>query len=509
MRLNRDLLGTIRREKGDVVDVPAEELLDLPVKAVQFGTGNFLRGFLDDFLHRANREGKFGGRVVAIGSTGSARDAALREQDGLYTLCVEGIENGEQVQQNRIISSLSRAISATDDWEGVLALARSPDIQFVFSNTTEVGIADDTTSQFEDAPPASFPAKLTRFLYERGKAFDFDAAHGVTVIPCELIENNGNRLREIVLAIAKRWSLGGCFATWIDHRVPFCNTLVDRIVPGAPKGERVQVFADKLGYEDSMLTCCEPYRLFAIEGDDALREKLTWAAVDPTGIVIAPDISPYRKRKVHLLNGGHTIFVTAALAMGCETVVEAMSQPLLADFVRRAMIDEIAPTLHVEDTVEFAEAVLDRFRNPFIKHALIDITLQATMKMRVRVVPPIRWYIEEKGVVPQALAFGFAAFLNFMQGTLQESRRARGLNVPTDGAAPKFVEYWKDFPPEPTAPVGALVKAICADVSLWGTDLTALPGFHDAVTEYLSRIRHDGMAAALEHHLTEAQGMTA
>jgi len=498
-RLDRALLATVRRERGDVVDVPAEALLDLPERAVQFGTGALLRGFIDDFVHRANVDGRFGGRIVAIASTGSARDRALREQDGLYTLVVEGIERGLPMRECRIISSVSRALSASDEWNEVLALAREPLIEYVFSNTTEVGIVADEDSGAEDAPPRSFPAKLTRFLFERASAFDFDQARGLTVIPCELIEDNGARLREIVISIARRWELGTTFMEWLENAVPFCNTLVDRIVPGAPKGDDVGRLRTMLGYDDEMLTTCEPYRLFAIEGNERLRGRLTWAT--DSGIVVTPDIAPYRKRKVHLLNGAHTLLVSVALQMGFEVVRDAITQPSLARYVRRTMLDEIAPTLDVEGAEEFAEAVLDRFRNPHIRHALIDITLQATMKMRVRVVPSIVRYAARGGQVPPSLAFGFAAFLQYMQGGVQASRRAQGLPVPADDQGVRLGALWEAFPADAGAPVGVLVSTICGDSTLWGADLTAIPGFAEAVAEHLSFIRSQGMDAALERHL--------
>ena len=498
-RLNRALLGTIRRERGDVVDIPAEALLDLPERAVQFGTGALLRGFIDYFVHRANVEGAFGGRIVAIASTGSARDRALREQDGLYTLVVEGIERGQPVRECRIISSVSRALSAANEWHDVLALAREPLLEYVFSNTTEVGIAPDEDSGPDDVPPRSFPAKLTRFLFERARAFDFDKERGLTVIPCELIEDNGARLREIVFALAKRWELGTTFMEWLETSVPFCNTLVDRIVPGAPRDGDVERLRTMLGYEDALLTTCEPYRLFAIEGDERLRARLTWA-VD-SGVIITPDIAPYRKRKVHLLNGAHTLLVSAALPMGCETVREAITQPAISRYVRRVMLEEIAPTLDVEGAEEFAEAVLDRFRNPYIRHALIDITLQATMKMRVRVVPSIERYVARNGRVPQSLAFGFAAFLLFMQGRFQASRRAQGLAVPADDQSARLRGLWAGVPDDASAPVGELVWSVCRDTSLWGADLTEMPGFCEAVADHLWRIRAQGVGEALEHHL--------
>jgi tagaturonate reductase len=502
-RLDRAHLATARSERGNAIAIPDDAQLDLPERAVQFGTGALLRGFIDDFLHRANQQGKFGGRIVAIASTGSVRDRALNEQDGLYTLVVEGIDKGKRVEEIRIISSVSRALSAVDEWPAVLAVAREPLIEYVFSNTTEIGIAHDTESGKDDMPPRSFHAKLTRFLYERAQAFEFDDARGVTVIPCELIENNGDRLKEIVLALAKRWSLGSTFAEWIERSVPFCNTLVDRIVPGAPRDENVQRLEGVLGYDDKMLTCCEPYRLFAIEGDAALKSRMTWTSADD-GIIVAPDIAPYRQRKVHLLNGPHSLLSVVALPMGCETVLDAMSQPALARFVRHAMLDEIAPMLEAEGAAEFAEAVQDRFRNPFIRHALIDITLQATMKMRVRVVPIVERNITRTGRVPQSLAFGFAAYLHFMQGRFQALRREQGLSVPADEQGGKLQSYWASMPDDSRAPTGELVWTIFRDTALWGIDLTALPGFTEAVADHLWRIRAEGMTDALDHHLASS-----
>ena len=504
-RLSRALLDVVRRERSATIDIPAEGLLDLPEIAVQFGTGAFLRGFVEDFVHRANQQGMFGGRIVAVASTGSSRDRALSEQDGLYTLVVEGIENGERTEQVRIISSLSRALSAVAEWPSVLEVARAPELQFVFSNTTEVGIAPDAKSNFDDAPPASFPAKLTRFLYERGRAFEFDAARGVMVIPCELIEGNGDRLRDIVLAIASRWDLGDRFPAWVRDAVPFCNTLVDRIVPGAPSGEDAMRLVARTGYADAMLTWCEPYRLFAIEAPSAMRDRLGWTAIDE-GIIVTADIAPYRKRKVHLLNGPHSLLTGVALAIGYSTVRDAISDPSIYQFVRGAMLDEIVPVLDVEGATPFAEAVLDRFRNPFIQHALIDITLQATMKMRVRVVPIIERYMEVRGEVPQGLAFGFAAYLLFMQGTVHAARLAQGLSVPVDDQGDALAQRWQRTGPD--APVEQLVHEIAADTALWGTDLSALDGFTATVAEYLTLMRAEGMQRALDHHLHTSAATT-
>jgi len=229
-------------------------MLALPERAVQFGTGAFLRGFIDTFVDEANAVGAFNGRIVAIGSTSSGRDRALAEQDGLYTLVSRGLVRGVPHEERRIIGSISRALSATDGWSAVLACARDPNISIIFSNTTEVGITLDESDEFDAMPPRSFPGKLARFLYERADTFAFAPSSGVIVVPCELIEANGARLRTIVLRLAERWSLGAEFVRWVESSVRFCNTLVDRIVPGGPTAEDGASLEAALGYRDGMLT---------------------------------------------------------------------------------------------------------------------------------------------------------------------------------------------------------------------------------------------------------------
>ena len=497
--LNRDLVCSAAFQAREDVRVPAPELLDLPEKVVQFGTGAFLRGFVDCFIDEANRQGRFGGRIVAVGSTGSGRDRVLNEQDGLYTLCVEGLEEGRPRSERRIVASVSRALSAASAWDEVLACARNPHLELVFSNTTEVGIVLDPEDDGALQPPRSFPGKLTRFLYERARAFDFDPAYGVVVIPCELIEDNGDRLRRIVLELGERWGLGAAFGRWIEEGVPFCNTLVDRIVPGTPGEARLGELQETLGYRDGLLTTCEVYRLFAIQGDEALRRRLAFVDADP-GIVIAEDITPYRERKVRLLNGTHTITVPAALLCGCETVVEAVGHPLVGRFVRRVLFEELVPSLDVEGAEAFAREVLDRFSNPFIRHELIDITLQATTKMRVRVVPSILRYAVKTGRPPAAVAFGFAAYLLFMRGDLQEERRRAGLHVPPDDRAEHFRSLWCSAGDD-EAGLERLARAVCSDASLWDVDLSAVPGFVRAVADHLTRACRGGVPAALEAFL--------
>ena len=487
--------------------MPPVALLDLPERVVQFGTGAFLRGFVDFFVDEANRKGLFAGRIVAVGSTRSGREARINDQDGLYTLVARGVSDGGLQEERRIIASLSRALSAEGDWKELLAVARSPELRLVVSNTTEVGIALDESDEADAAPPRSFPAKLTLLLAERGRAFGYDRARGLVVLPCELIENNGDRLRQIVLAHARRWKLDAVLATWIEEAVHFCNTLVDRIVAGAPTGADASALGDALGYDDALLTAAEVYRLFAIErpksaaGVRALRALGLTPADD--GIVVADDIAPYRERKVRLLNGTHTISVPLALLHGCETVREAVVHETVGRFIRRALLDEIVPATDAPGAEHFAHQVLGRFSNPYIRHPLIDITLQETTKMRVRVVPAIVRYASFAGRAPASLAFGFAAYVLFMRGDLQERRRRAGERVPADDQAEVLQTIWRRTAGDSDSALASLIDEVCGSESLWDTDLRRVPGFAGAVTESLTRMVRDGVPAALEAHLAE------
>jgi tagaturonate reductase len=501
-RLSRDLVASPAFADRSAVELPPAEILDLPERVVQFGTGAFLRGFAEYFIDEANRAGKFDGLVVAVGSTGSSRDVLLNEQEGLFTLAIQGLQNGAARRRYRVVSSLSRALSARDAWDAVLALARDPNIELVISNTTEVGIVLDETDAFDDVPPGSFPAKLARFLFERARAFDFDVARGLVVLPCELIEDNGEALRTIVHHHARRWNLDARFTGWLDEAVRFCNTLVDRIVPGSPPRDEAERVEALVGYRDGLLTACETYALFAIEGDEQLRKRLRIADADAS-IIITSDIRPYRERKVRILNGGHTASVPLALLAGLSTVREAVEHPRVGAFVRRAIVDEIVPSLDVPDAEAFARDVLARFANPYIRHALIDITLHAATKMRVRVVPSIVAYTERYQRPPNALAFGFAAYLAFMRGEIQSERRAAGLTVPGDVEGERIREAWHTVDLHSADEITAFAERMCRDQSLWGIDLATVPGFTALVAEHLVRIRRSGAVAALDQFLTE------
>lgn len=504
-RLSRELVASLALEKNGGLDVPPPDVLGLPERVLQFGTGAFLRGFVEYFIDEANRAGRFNGSIVAVASTPSRRDAILNEQDGLYTLAIQGVQAGAARQQYRVIGSLSRALSARDEWAAVLDVARDPSVRLIVSNTTEIGIALDDEDRFDASPPKSFPAKLTRVLAERAAAVDYDARHTLTVLPCELIERNGDVLRSAVLALARRWRLDPRFERWIGDAVTFCNTLVDRIVPGPLPPADVARLERVFGYRDGLATSCEPYALFAIEGDDALRERLEFPGGD-WRIVVAGDIRHYRDQKVRVLNGAHTVVVPAAMLAGLETVRDAVGDLAIGRFLRRAIFTEIVPSFEprYSDAQEsFAHDVLERFANPYIRHALVDISLHGTAKMRVRVVPSIVAYAERFRRAPAALAFGFAAYVAYMRGELQMERRAAGLAVPEDVEGERVRAAWLGVDPRSDTTVGELARSVCADATLWGLDLTTVPGFADLVAEHLVRIVRQGVRPALDAHLTE------
>jgi len=494
--LSRDLVRAAPGSRSDV-RFPAPELLDLPERVVQFGTGALLRGLVEPLIDDANARGEFNGRIVMVGQTGSGRDRALNRQDGLFTLVTRGLVEGEPRTERRVVASVSRALSAVDEWSEVLACARDPRLTLIFSNTTEVGIVLDEKDTAEANPPRSFPGKLTRFLWERARAFDFDPARGVVVLPCELVTDNGTLLRDIVLRLARLWELGGRFERWVESSVPFCNTLVDRIVPGTPAAGEHAAEEAELGYTDALLTVSEEYALFAIEAGPEARALLPFAG-DPR-VVVADDIAPYRERKLRLLNGTHTAMTPVALLCGCETVRDAVEDEDVGAFVRRVMLDEIAPFVAAPEAEAFAREVLERFANPFIHHEIADIALQQTMKLRVRIVPAILAFARETGAVPASLAFAFAAYLRWMR----RDGDGVGLDVEqraADDQGGPIRALWAERGADPAS----VARAACADEATWGADLATVPGFADAVAGYLARMLAIGTPAALAQHLARA-----
>lgn len=463
----------------DSLQKPEPANFNLPEKVLQFGTGVLLRGLPDYFIDKANKQGVFNGRVVVVKSTDSGGADAFATQDGLYTICVRGIEDGQQVNENIISGAISRVLSARSEWSAILECARNPEMQVVISNTTEVGI-QLVEEKIDQAPPTSFPAKLLAFIYERYKAFNGAADKGLIIIPTELIVGNGSALKEIVLKLAAFNQLEETFIQWLKESNCFCNSLVDRIVPGKPQDEN-------LPYTDDLVIMCEPYRLWAIEGDKRVKDVLSFQQQD-SGVIIEPDIEVYRELKLRLLNGTHTLSCGLAFLSGFVTVKEAMADAAFGAFVKELMLAEIAPAIPVAINAEAAEKfglqVLDRFSNPAIRHQWISITMQYTSKMKMRVIPVLKKYIETFNKVPDLLAKGFAAYIAFSKPVSKEGDKYfgnfNGQPYPiNDDQAAWFYELWQKKS-------SSEVSAVLGNIAFWGEDLNALPGFTKAVEHHLT-----------------------
>ena len=481
IQLSKNSLGEIT---ATGIEKPEAAIFDLPERVLQFGTGVLLRGLPDYFIDKANRQGLFNGRIVVIKSTDSGGADAFEKQNGLYTLCIRGIDNGKKTEENIICSAISRVLSAKDQWDEVLQCARNPDMRVIISNTTEVGIRL-VEDNIHFRPPVSFPGKLLAFLYERYQAFGGSAESGMVIVPTELILDNGKQLAAIVRELSSINKLEAAFVAWLDDHCHFCNSLVDRIVPGKPDTETLQQLQKDLGYTDDLLSISEVYRLWAIEGGEAVQQALSFAAAD-TGVVIRPDIGVFRELKLRLLNGTHTLSCGLAYLAGFSTVKNAMDDAAFSSFVADLMLHEIAPSipydLPLEEARDFGLRVLDRFRNPQIQHQWLSITMQYTSKMRMRNIPVLLVHYSHADTPPPLFALGFAAYLLFMRGD------AHPVN---DDKASYFFQLWKDHTP------AAVVGLALRDQSLWGTDLSLLNGFEAAVRKNMEMLIDKGPAAVL------------
>ena len=406
MILSKDSLKSIQVAG---LQMPPENVFNLPEKVLQFGTGVLLRGLPDYFIDKANRQGVFNGRVVVVKSTDTGSSTEFDKQDNLYTMYLKGVEDGKEVNEEVICSAISRVVSAAKDWSAILEVAKSADLQLIISNTTEVGIQlvkDDITLQ----PPASYPGKLLAVLYTRYKAFNGSADSGLVIVPTELIVDNGKKLKAIILELAAFNQLEPAFIDWLESSNSFCNSLVDRIVPGKTDKTTAAKLESERGYIDDLHIMSETYSLWAIEGDDKVKSKLTFSEVDK-GVVITPDIELFRELKLRLLNGSHTLSCAVAFLSGFNTVKEAMDDAGFVNFISTLAFKEITPAIPYkidpQVAADFANSVLDRFRNPNIRHEWISISAQYSAKIKMRVVPILLNHYKRFQTVPANMALGF------------------------------------------------------------------------------------------------------
>ena len=490
---------TLKNIDSSQVSVPEENIFQLPEKVLQFGTGVLLRGLPDYYIDKANRKGIFNGRVVVVKSTSTGDTNDFEKQDGLYTICIRGVDGKNKIEENLINASISRVLSAKDQWMEIMQCAHDPQMSIIISNTTEVGI-ELVKEDIRNAPPKSYPGKLLAFLFERFKAFNGSNQCGMVIVPTELIPDNGKKLESIVLELAYLNGLEDSFIEWLENSNHFCNSLVDRIVPGKPNGEIQSSIESTLGYTDNLLIMSESYSLWAIEGNDEVKQRLSFAEADDS-VIIQPSIDIFRELKMRLLNGTHTLSCGVAFLSGFKTVKEAMDNEVIAGYVNTIMKKEIAPSIPYEldqaAAISFAEKVIDRFRNPHIEHQWINITVQYSSKMKMRCVPVLLKHYEKYNEVPELFALGFAAYLVFMKAVVKKNDNYFGeLNESEypikDDQAEVFYKRWMGLS------TTQLVKETFDDVAFWGTNLNNLPGFAESVNEKLNLIINQGMKEAVE-----------
>lgn len=498
MILSKQNIKNIKPQAGLII--PEEKIFSLPEKVLQFGTGVLLRGLPDYFIDKANRQGIFNGRIVVVKSTGAGKTDAFDQQDGLYTLCVRGIENGEKQEETIINSSISRVISAKENWKEILACAHDPKLQIVISNTTEVGISL-TKDDIRLHPPHSFPGKLLAFLHERYHAFNGNEDSGMVIIPTELIPDNASLLRTILLELGKRNKLDEKFVHWLETANHFCNSLVDRIVPGKLPEKDKNTIEKQFGYNDELMIMAESFRLWAIEsGDEKVSEILSFSKADE-GVMIAPDIEKFRILKLRLLNATHSFVCGLAHLSNFNTVKETVTDNLFGSFINNLMIHEIAETIvsdriSYEDACNFAAKVMDRFRNPYIDHRWLSISVQYSSKIKMRTVPLLIRYCKKAKQVPELMTLGFAGYLLFMKchdnkkGGYSGMFNGKEYTVQDDHAA-YFAEKWK------LGNSNDVVDAVVTDKVFWDADLGELNGFADRVKFYIHSLMEKGVLATI------------
>lgn len=457
-----------------------------PVKVLQFGEGNFLRAFVDYAFQKLNKEVDFNVGIAMIQPLENGMVDMINDQDGIYTLFMNGIKKNEKIQDIELIDNVVKGINPYKNYDDYLALAKEEELQFVISNTTEAGIEFIETDTYDMRPPVAFPARLTVFLHERFRYFKGATDKGLTIIPCELINYNADTLKEIILKYSDLWQLGDEFKFWLTNSCTYHNTLVDRIVPGYPRNE-IEEYNSKLNYQDNLIVTAEPFFLWVIEGDDALREKLPFHKTN-LNVKIVSDMQPFRTLKVRILNGAHTAMVPFSLLYGNETVRETVDGEFTGKFVD-SVIEEISGTLDMDenDVKSYAEEVMDRFRNPFIKHLLSDIALNSVSKFKVRVLPSILEYYNKNQQLPVNLTFSFACLILFYKGNWNDKELPVKDSQDVVGV---FASAWKQ------SDLHKVVDTVLSNQDFWEQDLTKINGLSQDIVFAISEIEINGVEKA-------------
>lgn len=469
-----------------------------PIKFLQFGEGNFLRGFVDYMIDIANEKGEFDGDIVLVKPIEFGTLDRFRAQECQYTVSLRGIVDGKPAVLNRIVTSVADVVAAHEEYEKYSSYAKLDTLRYIVSNTTEAGIVYDESDKLEMNPPKSFPAKLAKFLYERYQYFNGAMDKGLVMLPVELIDDNGIHLKECVLKQADNWNLEDSFKKWVNEACIFTSTLVDRIITGYPREEDKKLW-EEWGYRDELIVTGEPFALWVIESEKDIRGEFP---LDKAGlpVIFTDNQKPYKQRKVRILNGAHTSFVLASYLAGNDTVLESMKDELIYKFMRSTIFDEVIPTLSLpeKDLVDFAEAVTTRFNNPYVKHALLSISLNSVSKWRARCMPSFLGYIDKTGTLPKHLTFSLAALMAFYQGTeirdkaLIGHRNGEEYNIMDDDAVLKY------FAANSTKPSKEFAHGFLSNTAFFGQNLTQIEGLEDTVAAYLDEIANKGMRKTME-----------
>jgi tagaturonate reductase len=462
-------------------------------RIIQFGEGNFLRAFIDWIVWNMNDKAGFDSSVVVVQPIPNGMVETLNAQDGLYHLTLKGLDKGKQVYTTQLIDVINRGLNPYNQFDAYLKLAENPDMRFVISNTTEAGIAFDPENKFEDKPAGSYPGKLVQLLHHRYETFDGAKDRGLIIFPCELIFENGRVLKECINKYIKHWNLGKNFSDWVNEHCGIYSTLVDRIVPGYPRETADEIKA-KTGFDDKLLVEGEIFHLWVIEAPETVAQEFP---ADKAGlnVLFVPSEKPYHERKVTLLNGPHTVLSPTGYLSGLNTVRECVEDETIGAYVRKVMFDELLPTLNLpaNELTQFANDVLDRFRNPFVKHHVTSIMLNSFPKYKTRDLPGLKTYLERKGSLPEGLVLGLAAIITYYKGG---KRGTDEIVIQDDHKITDLLQHlWK------TNSVEQIAKGVLAADFIWGENLNEIQGLTTKVISYLSEIQDKGMLEVVKNLL--------
>ncbi len=460
---------------------------------MQFGGGNFLRAFVDWMIQILNEKTDFNAAIVIIKPTERGDYQKLKSQDGLFTVVLDGIKSGESIAEKKLVTCVQEIINPYTEWQQYLDLAKETDIRFIVSNTTEAGIKFNPSDNYSGAPPKEFPAKLTIWLHHRYLHFNADPSKGCILLPCELIEQNGTGLKRTILDYANHWALEDGFKKWVEGSNYFCNTLVDRIVSGY-RLDRVEKLQTEMGFTDDLLVAGEYYHSWVIDAPDLVQAELPFAKTG-LNVEFVDDLIPYREMKVRILNGAHTAMVPIGYLSGLRLVDKVMDDIEVSNFIESLLLTEVCKTLDFNEATKhaFVQAVLDRFRNPLLKHQLISISLNGTSKFATRLLPTLKDYLSIEKKLPTHIVFALSALILFYKGKWNNEKIA--LND-SEQVLEFFDTVWKEFETK-MIDLSEMVHAVLGNVAIWGEDLNLIRGLTEQVIMYIETIQKKGIRASL------------